>query len=64
MAWPIPDCGLFGATTTTSPISLITSISVLIPKEVIPSSLETNINGLFMQFLGFEVSGVRLTLKF
>ena len=46
MACPIPDCGPSGATTTTSPISLTTSISARIPGAEIPSSLETNIKKL------------------
>ena len=48
MACPIPDCGLSGATTITSPISLITDIKVLIPGAFIPSSFVTKISGLFI----------------
>ena len=48
MACPIADWGLSGAITITSPISFITSIRDLIPGAVIPSSLVTKINGLFL----------------
>ena len=48
MACPIPDCGPSGATTTTSPISLTTSINARIPGAEMPSSFDTNINGLFI----------------
>ena len=45
MACPMALCGLSGATTTTSPISLITAISARIPGAVMPSSLVTSISG-------------------
>ena len=51
IACPIADCGLSGATTTTSPISFITSINFLMPGAVIPSSLVTSIRGFF--FMNF-----------
>ena len=43
----MPDWGLSGAITTTSPISFITEISALSPGAVIPSSLVTRIKGFF-----------------
>ena len=48
MACPIPDCGLSGATTITSPMFLTTDIKVLIPGAFIPSSFVTKISGLFI----------------
>ena len=42
-------CGLSGATTTTSPISDITSINERIPGADIPSSFVTRISGFFME---------------
>ena len=53
IAWPIPDCGLSGATTTTSPILFITEINDLIPGADIPSSLVTKIKG-FLYIIKFE----------
>src|SRR5690606_25731842 len=47
IACPIPDCGLSGATTTTSPSCCISSSNTLIPGAVIPSSLTTKIVGFF-----------------
>ena len=50
IACPMPLCGLSGATTTTSPIVFITSIRVLIPEALMPSSLVTRISGFFVIF--------------
>lgn len=45
IAWPVPDWGLSGATTITSPISDMISIRHLIPGALIPSSFVTKIRG-------------------
>src|SRR5690606_36503338 len=45
MACPMPDWGLSGATTTTSPSSFMVRIRALRPGAVIPSSLVTNMSG-------------------
>src|SRR5690606_22105727 len=45
MACSIPACGLSGATTTTSPNSIIYRINALRPGAVIPSSFVTRIKG-------------------
>ena len=47
MACPMPDCGLSGATTMTSPISFKTLINDRKPGAVMPSSLVTRIKGFF-----------------
>ena len=47
MACPIALWGASGATTTTSPKVVATSMSALIPGAVMPSSLVTKINGFF-----------------
>jgi len=52
-ACPMPDCGLSGATTTTSPKGKTASVNASIPLEYTPSSLVTRMRGrlfgVFMQ---------------
>lgn len=49
-ACPMPDWGLSGATTWTSPRSATASASAQIPEEVIPSSFVMSISGRFDMF--------------
>src|SRR3990172_9133197 len=53
MACPMADCGLSGATTTTSPNFFMTSTKAASPGALIPSSLVTSIMGLFKLFYFF-----------
>ena len=60
----MPDWGLSGATTTTSPISFITEIKFLSPGALIPSSFVTNINGLFIKtIVKIHIEAIKIVIK-
>src|SRR5450755_1722651 len=60
MAWPMPDWGLSGATTTTLPRSLTASTRLSIPGAMIPSSLVIRMTGKFFFFdLDIVIKGLQ-----
>src|SRR3982751_599310 len=63
MAWPMPDCGLSGATTTHFPKSFTASTRFIIPGAMIPSSLVIRMTGESLFFdLDIVIKGCKGTI--